>query len=142
MAQAVWNNVGVFWICRFLSFHHGAHYPPVLRLFVNDLDPSPDDVTADYTECSLSGYASVDIAALSFTFFASGGVGEGDGAPIVFNFNPYAGPPVTIFGLYIQTGDSPTDLLLQQRFDVPFVVPLSGGPFPLYPTFTARRFAL
>lgn len=93
-----------------------------LRLFVNNFTPACTDLIGAYTECSLSGYAAIALAAGSWTDSLSACVYTGTYPAQTFTFT--AGGQ-TIYGHYVTDGSS--GVLWADLWGTPFTVPTGGG---------------
>lgn len=125
--QAVWTNVGLNEIARYIARLQHAPFTQRLRLFTNDITPTVGTTIGEMEECALSDY--VPYALEDFTF-------SGRLTPVVeyylpilvWEFGPYAGPPVTIYGAY-STNIPNTLAWWCKRQDPPYTVPLAGGRY-------------
>jgi hypothetical protein len=96
-----------------------------LRLYTNNRGvPQPTDTIANYTECTLAGYAAVQFQANQWTVVTAGGICTATYPQITFTFQPYAGG-TTIYGALIT--DAARDVFLASPLDAVFPVPPGGG---------------
>lgn len=141
MAQGKFTHAYLEHVLRMVNLGTVLGYGKNQRLYVNDFTGGYDSVTADFTQCTLTGYAAVDLGLLSWTFTTGGGSAVGVPSPVVYTFSAYGGPLVTIYGVYwTGFGSDNNALVYSQRFDVPFVVPLAGGVLPTYPSMRDQFF--
>ena len=101
--------------------------PWVLHLYTNVITPAVTDTTSSYTECAVSGYASVSLTGSSWTGSATAGTDTETYPSITFTFNSYAGG-TTIYGYNVtQTISSTTYQLASQNFASNYPIPSGGG---------------
>lgn len=98
----------------------------VLRLFTNDITPSEDDETADYTEASGFGYASITLNGASWS--------DPTGSPATTSYPEqtftFSGAIGNIYGYYL-TRASSNKIAYAERFATPFNVQSSGSQLKL-----------
>jgi hypothetical protein len=135
--SALWTNDG---LDQLLQFTCGTAVDSSRRLmlWVNNYTPVFTTVYADLTECALSGYARVNLNALTFAHSAAGGIATANFPLITFTFDPYVGGPVTIYGYAVIRNATDVVYWLERR-DVPYVVPNAGGSLPILLNLTERK---
>lgn len=94
-----------------------------IHLYVSDTTPACDDSVGMYTECSLAGYAPIDLDPASWVCTLASCVKTCTYPAITWAFT--AGGQ-TIYGYYIYN-DTDGSLWWGERFDTPFAVPTDGG---------------
>lgn len=97
----------------------------VLRLFRNDLEPTPASVVGDFLECNFAGYTSIAVGTLlsAPTLVQDG---EYESTTAKFTYQPLAvGTGNNVYGLYVTL-----DGLLEasQRFPEPIVMQPGSAP--------------
>lgn len=109
-----------------------------IKLFVNDITPTPDSDTPDFTECTMTGYASVPLVWTPATI-------QPDGfAALVANLAAFSFtvvPPEvvqTVYGYYVvkTTGGA---FNYAERFDTPFTPTYVGQQLFVLPRFTMAQ---
>jgi len=95
---------------------------PLIRLYVNDLDPTADMVLADFTEADYTGYSEVAVDTLGVAWDDAGGNARQEYEAALFQPTGTAVPNV-IVGWYMVGGGVGlpiTDLVMAaERFPVP-----------------------
>jgi hypothetical protein len=76
-----------------------------LKLFVNNITPSDDDVVGDYTEAAGGGYAAKTLSAASFTVSDAAGIMQAAYAQQQFVFTGPLTTNTDIYGAYIVDAD-------------------------------------
>jgi hypothetical protein len=107
-----------------------------IRLYVNSLTPSPTNVLADFTQCTLAGYSDQQFDP-DYTFpipTTTGGKAVATPAPVFLTLGPYAGG-VTIYG-YVVFDDFTGKAIWAEAIAVPIVVPPAGLFIGVQPTLT------
>lgn len=100
----------------------------LIRLFVSDHEPSPDDVIGDYTEADFDGYNPVDATA-GFAAPALDAEGQySSRGPLCSWDPPTMGDPQTVYGVYVTVDGN---LFLANRFAAPVVMEVGGDPLLL-----------
>jgi hypothetical protein len=100
-----------------------------LRLYTNNRgNPQVTDTGADYTECTLAGYAAVDLAPGNWSLVTVNGVCTATYPAVMFSFGAYAGG-VTIYGAMLTNGAG--NLWMASPLDAVFPVPPGGGSLTL-----------
>ena len=106
-----------------------------LKLFQNNHVPAVTDTEANYTEATFSGYAGIDIHALSGAAFVNGsGQGEVDCTTQTFSFSGGAISNL-VYGAYVV--DSAGQLVYAERFAAPVSMSASPDQIIYTPKFTA-----
>jgi len=108
-----------------------------LRLFTNNFTPLTTSVWADFTECSLGGYAAYTITPADWTGSTVAGLATYTLPTVTFTLNPYAGG-TTIYG-YVLTIPGVT-AVLAELFGTPFAVPAGGALVNITPTYEDQKF--
>lgn len=125
MSLPVWTVAGLDRVARYICGLDTTRLQMVLRLFVNDVTPTPNSVLGDFTECTLEGYSAYDLA--DFTFQSTpGGLAEYRIPALNYTFTGTPPAPVFIRGFYV-SNYGPALLWWAQRWDTAFVNPASGA---------------
>lgn len=106
----------------------------VIRCFVNDFDPSPESVLADFTEASFAGYAaSAEIDwGEPYSDLLGNGIVEGCAAQFTAGS---VTTPETVYGYYVTKSGVGGALVYSERFNTPVPITQSGDGFAVTPRF-------
>ena len=128
-------NEGASWICEQLGLaEDGNLLKYTIRLFTNNVTPSPTNVLADFDQCTLSGYADQEFAA-DYTFptpTTASGVALATPSPNFLTLAPYGGG-TTIFG-YVVFDQFTGKGIWAEALAVPISVPPAGMFIGIQPT--------
>ena len=104
----------------------------LVRLFTNNIEPTPASVLADFTQATFTGYAAS--AAVSwdavFTDLLGNAVVRGDTETFVATGTP---TPETIYGYYLTKSGGGGALVGSQRFTTPVNITLGGDGLTVVP---------
>lgn len=135
--SVVMLDEGASWICeQAANAQAGSVLKYTIRLFTNNVSPSPTNVLADFTQCALSGYSDQQFDP-DYTFptpTTSGGKAVATPAPVFLTLAPYAGG-TTIYG-YVVFDDFTGKAVWAEALSVPIVVPPAGLFIGVQPTVT------
>ena len=123
MAYALFIDQGLQDICNQLTSWGSPDLQ--LHLFTNNVTPSHSDTNGTYTDCTLSGYAPVNLNGLTWTPTTYSGQGSALSTVAAFTFSAYGGG-VTIYGFFLV--DSVTSVVVAAGvLDTAYPVPSGGG---------------
>lgn len=108
------------------TFGTGCH----LRIFVNNLTPTPANVIGDFTEASWGGYAAISLSG-QWTGPTKIVDGEYEIVTGTYTFTKTSGTDATAYGYYVEDG---TGCLFSERFAAPITV-VTGTSFTLQVKF-------
>lgn len=105
-----------------------------MRLFVNDIVPTPDSDGPDFTQCTSTGYAAVAITWGAATLQPDGFAAK-VGNLCTFSFTVVPPEPVqTVYGYYV-VKTSGGAFVYAERFDNPFTPAYVGQQLFVLPRF-------
>ncbi len=139
---ATWMEEGLDLLLKWIFRVAGdPHYE--MHLFTNDVTPDCTDTTADYDDCTLSGYAPIDFTSAVTGFSTASCIARCNAGILTFTFDPYAGG-TTIYGYYCKDRDGTklffADVLRDGAGDpAPYLVPDTGGSVIILPFFSLRK---
>lgn len=135
--------LGHAWMERVLTQKTGKdnslfaiHY--TVHLYVNDFTPDCFSSPGSFVECTLAGYAAIDLISTNFLltpYPLSGSCGWiASYPPVSFTFGASG---QTVYGLWVE--DSYGDMAWAKRLDVPYVVPGGGGSLQIQPNMVEQQ---
>jgi hypothetical protein len=124
-------NTGVDYIAK-CALNKASPSDFIVHLFTNNHTPAVTDSAANYTECALSGYASITLSAGTWSGGASGGVATYVYSALGYTFAAYAGG-TTIFGAYVTTVSGV--FIGAELISPSYAVPSGGGTLNYTPTY-------
>jgi hypothetical protein len=134
--SATWLNTGIDYVAKlFLNLASISNL--TVRLFTNNITPSVTDTAASYTECVLSGYASVTLTPGNWSGSTTSGEANYGYPTITFTFNPYAGGTI-IYGYFVTIPGLVG--VLADVFSPSYAVPAGGGSLTVTPTYLDQKF--
>lgn len=124
MATLTWLKAGLSRKLGLITNKAGAVENLKLGLYVNNHAPDPNDTTANYTECTLAGYAQITLTGANWSTPSYSAPTESTVYSPDNTFTFTAGS-VTIYGalLFNQAGD----VIAAGLLDTAFAVPSGGG---------------
>lgn len=103
------------------------------HLYTNNITPTPASVLADFTECSIAGYASQAVTSSGWSINASApGQYKGTNTTVSFTMTSSG----TVYGLYVTDGVGA--LVWSEKFDTPLVFGDLGGTVTIEPTLESK----
>lgn len=115
-------------------------------LYTNLHVPSPVDSLAAFQLCTLPGYSTFLLDGVEWSGTSENPLIASYQYPLItWNFDPYSGAQVTIFGYVVcsppsNSGGNPAPAMFYaELFPAPYPVPPAGGSLPLILLFTAEQ---
>lgn len=108
----------------------------VLKLFINNVTPTPASDADDFTECALDGYDARTLDPNDWNPDVDDGVATYTYPQQTWLFDPYVGGPVTIYGYFVTT--TAGDLIFAELQDDPYTVPNAGGALNIDLSWVAK----
>lgn len=137
--STIWANTGLLELLAILV-NDDPSQTLWLELFVSNTTPSHTSVFGDFTRCTTSGYARLNLTtAPAVESVQAAGTVQEVWSDATFTFGANAGND-TIFG-YMFYGDDSV-LYGAEKYVSPFRIPAAGSPLVISPKITLRELGL
>jgi hypothetical protein len=105
-----------------------------LKLYTNNITPGETDVAGTYTECTLGGYAAIDLTAASWTIT--------QGAPTSAAYPQqtftFTAGTASVYGYFVVGAVSGTLLFAERFTSGPYSITQNGDQIRVTPNFTLQ----
>lgn len=133
----VLNNNAVLILAKYILGLSPNDTDLYLGLFVSDYDFAADATPADFTECTLAGYARIELTAANWTVGTpAGAVVECSYGAVTFTLTSGG---QTIYGHWIMDENAGGAIMWGQTWTTPFSVPDGGGVVKIFPFYNSEQ---
>lgn len=106
---------------------------PTVHLFINDVDPGPGAVVADFDEATFTGSTAQAIGAWGEAFMAEDGAATSVAPQLQWDWD--SGVAETVYGVYVLSAGVGTPLLGYARFETPIGMAVTSNSLAVVPSF-------